>query len=432
MRTISGKLISGLSLLSLSSALLHGQNTSADWWHGDYLTGTWGGHRQKMEDSGVKVSLTYEQDLAGNPVGGLDQGITNSGSIELKVLLDLEKLLGWEDTSLLIRAVDRNGRDLSARYIGNYFPVQQDFGTETFMFQSLALEKLFMDRKLSVKLGRVAMGDDFATSPIYGYYMTNAIDGTPKNLTNTIAFSCYPGSVWGGRIKFENENKSLYGKFGVYQASDRIYDGDKHGFDFDIRHNDGVTLISEIGYAPQLYTRTIRDDDGKTKTYGLPGHYWIGVYTSFWDIPRFDGNGDEDFSYAFYCHADQMVYQEELGSDKGLTVWGLFNYAPKDSVQPMPFQVSGGLCYRGIISGRDHDNTVIGVSYGRFGSDYSEANISTKGNKPTGETVIELAYRIQFTKFMTLQPDIQYIINPAGLSEIDDALALGIRLNLKF
>ncbi|MDR2983015.1 MAG: carbohydrate porin, partial [Puniceicoccales bacterium] len=404
----------------------------AQWWNGDGLTGDWFGYRTQLEDSGVIFFGSYEQDLAGNPYGGVDQGITNSGSIEFGVLLDFEKIAKLNGTSLLVRVVDRNGSDLSGKYIGNYFPVQQDYGVETIMLQSLALEQKLFDDVLSIKLGRVAMGDDFATSPFYGLYMSNAIDGTPKALTTTSAFSCYPGSVWGGRVQFTSPDKQFYAKAGVYQASSRLYDGHRNGIGWGIRGEDGITTIAELGWTPELFKQEVRTPSGQLKTVGLPGHYFVGAYTTHWDVARFDGNGYESFSHAFYFHADQKVYAPEPGSDQGLSLWAVFILAPQESIQVLPYQVSGGLSYKGLIPGRERDNLILGASYGHFGDDYARQQQALTGENPSGETIIELAYAAQLNDFLIFQPDIQYVINPSGRSSIDDALVLGLRLKVVF
>ncbi len=39
------------------------------------------------------------------------------------------------------------------------------------------LEQKLLDDKISIKAGRFATGDDFASSPIYWLYMNNGIDG---------------------------------------------------------------------------------------------------------------------------------------------------------------------------------------------------------------------------------------------------------------
>jgi porin len=46
------------------------------------------------------------------------------------------------------------------------------------------------------------------------------------------------------------------------------------------------------------------------------------------------------------------------------------------------------------------------------------------------ETNIELTYSVQVTPWLRLQPDIQYIFNP-GLDEgLDNALVIGLRIEL--
>ena len=48
------------------------------------------------------------------------------------------------------------------------------------------------------------------------------------------------------------------------------------------------------------------------------------------------------------------------------------------------------------------------------------------------ETVIEAAYRAEVLPGLILQPDLQYVINPNMDPEVDNALQLGIRLEMSF
>jgi porin len=57
------------------------------------------------------------------------------------------------------------------------------------------------------------------------------------------------------------------------------------------------------------------------------------------------------------------------------------------------------------------------------------------------ETVLELNYLAQVTPWLTVQPDIQYIVNPGGLvpnpnlpngGTTEDALVLGARTTIAF
>jgi hypothetical protein len=49
-----------------------------------------------------------------------------------------------------------------------------------------------------------------------------------------------------------------------------------------------------------------------------------------------------------------------------------------------------------------------------------------------GETLLELNYRVQIAPWAFVQPDLQYIIDPGGRSDIDDALVLGFAVGVAF
>mgnify|MGYP003339820332 CR=1 FL=1 len=51
---------------------------------------------------------------------------------------------------------------------------------------------------------------------------------------------------------------------------------------------------------------------------------------------------------------------------------------------------------------------------------------------PASETTIELNYRLQPTPFMSLMPNVQYVIHPNGLSSIGNALVLGLQARVTF
>ena len=72
------------------------------------------------------------------------------------------------------------------------------------------------------------------------------------------------------------------------------------------------------------------------------------------------------------------------------------------------------------MPGRPDDTIGIATAYARLGENAREldADIATYTNAlypiRGGETMIELMYQAQLTKWWTLQPDLQYIIRPGG------------------
>jgi porin len=62
--------------------------------------------------------------------------------------------------------------------------------------------------------------------------------------------------------------------------------------------------------------------------------------------------------------------------------------------------------------------------------DASLANGTTYPNLDSAEQLIELGYGYQATPWLTLRPNVQYIIEPGAFSgqDIDNALVLGLQV----
>jgi len=427
---------------------------SQEWSDGEAFFGDFWGVRNYLDDSGVEVSASYTNNIAGNPVGGTSAGFTYTDNISFGLELDFEKLIGWKDLTLNVSGLNRAGSSLSQDYVGNQFTVQQVYGGQTAMFYALFLRQRFFDDKLSIKIGRFATGDDFASSPLYWLYMNNGIDGNPQALPVNTQFSAYPWAVWAARIRY-SPTPEIETKFGAYQVSNRVFNRAYHGMDWSIRDDDGILLIGQVGWSPEFFKKPVIVDtvstadpddspkevaDGKsfkpvaprTEMKGLPGHYWFGAYYSPWQFSQFGSSATATNSYGFYWHADQMIWQESPGSSQGLTLWSAFVLSPQQNIAKLPFQANAGIVYTGLLPTRDADNTMLGFVYGKFSKNYARTVEAAGNGYPQYEIVLEAAYRINFTKFAYFQPDLQWVINPGGTGNIPNALVLGAQMGITF
>lgn len=433
---------------------------SREWWEqGDAFSGDWWGMRNLLEDDGVDFSFTYTNNIAGNVTGGKQRSTTYSDNVGFGVEFNFEKLIGWKGAILTLSGLNRSGQSLSQIALGNQFTVQQVYGGQTAMYYAMAFEQTLLDDKVAIKIGRFATGDDFGSSPIYWLYMNNGIDGNPQALPVNTQFSAYPWAVWAARLRID-PTPEFNAMVGAYQVSDRVFNRSYHGVDWSIRPNDGVLMISQIGWTPEFFKKPVPASDvadakasapadgksvvdGKsdaksfketapTVMKGLPGHYWFGAYYSPWQFAQFGTTDKTTNSYGFYWHADQMIYQESPGSAQGLTIWSAIVLSPQQNIAKLPFEVNGGLVYQGLIPTRDNDQTVFGVVYGQFSSDYASATQAAGGGYPEYELVFEIGHRVQFTKFLYVQPNIQYVINPGGAHNIPNALVLGAQCSVTF
>ena len=416
---------------------------SDEWWRGDALTGDWWGTRNWMDkDTGIEFSGTYTTDLAGNPVGGMEQGFTYTDNIAFGAKLDLEKLVGWQGATFTIAATDRNGTSLSQNYIGNQFTVQQIFGGQTIILTGLHLTQRLLDDKMEIKVGRFSAGDDFASSPLYWLYMNNGIDGNPQALPVNASFSAYPWASWAARVRFE-PSSDWNAMFGLYQVSNKTFNRYLHGVNFSFEPTDGVMFLGQVGWTPEFFRRPVKRvetereeneelSEAEENMHGLPGHYWFGAYYSTWEYAQFGSTQSAANAYGFYWHADQKVYEEAPGSDQGLTLWTAFVLSPQENIAKIPFQWNCGVAYQGMVPQRNEDIAMFGLAYGSFSDDYGNAGNAYNGEPVSYEMALEWGYRIQFNRFLYAQPNIQYIVQPGGTGSIPDAFVLGLQIGVTF
>lgn len=366
----------------------------------------------------IDVSTSYVNDLLGNPIGGERPGFANAGSWGINLSLDLEKASQLRGMSLFTSVVYRSGSNLSAKCIGNQFPVAQEYGGETYRLNELYLKQTLPGSTL--KAGRLNGGNDFLASPIYQHFVSNAFDGNPIGIFFNVPFTAYPFATWGAYAAFKI-SPSLLLKFATYNNNLEALRNKYHGTDFTFKHPEGLFYITEWVYSPN--------------SGGLPGNYKLGYYYVTGETALFEG-GKQKGNYGYYLLVDQMLTRH--GPSQGLTPFGAFLWAPKDRNQ-FPFFLATGFLYQGTAASRPKDAIAFGVAYGAYSEDLRKVQKQAKaqgllgphGNRPqTAETLLELNYWAQLTQWLVIVPDIQYIINPKGYGTIKNALVLGMQVGI--
>jgi porin len=378
-----------------------------------YMTGSWGGLRDRLANAGLTATMTYTTDLLGNPIGGRQHGFRYTGEFGIDLVFDLEKGLGWKGLLLDVSGVWRSGSNLSARDIGNTFNASNIFGGETVRLYAIALEQSLFDDRLDIRVGRFGAGDEFMSSPLYANFVNAAFNINPGSIPiNIPSFPTSPIATWGLQFKaLPLEQLSIMG--GVYDSDVALVRNRTHGVDFGISGDAGAFVIGEIGY---------HRNQGQAAA-GNPGNFKIGGY--------YDTNAYQNLSnptqaeirgnYGIYLLLDQMAYREGGPESKqGLTPFAVVTVAPSDR-NAFPFFCSIGLVYQGLIPRRDRDTMAVGLAYGKFSG-------ALKGQD--FEMILEWTYAVALAPWLTLQPDMQYVFKPGGTGDIPNAFVLGIQISL--
>jgi len=138
-----------------------------------------------------------------------------------------------------------------------------------------------------------------------------------------------------------------------------------------------------------------------------------------------------------YVIADRMVYREGPDSNRGLTLGAMAGVGDAATSRFRYFWVIGGH-YQGTFPGRDSDVVSFMVASGRtnprltrYQRDRDRVLPGSVGIQ-TYESVAEIDYGAKIAPWLTLRPNLQYVIRPDGTGKIPNAFVIGLYTQVTF
>ena len=319
------------------------------------------------------------------------------GLFNLAITGDLDELGLFPGGTVFVLAEDSHGRGLTDRFVGDRQVLSNiDEGPFTQVTEYWWQRKL-VEEFITVRLGKQDANAEFAVVDLGGDFVHSSF-GQPYN----IPMPAWPDAAMGVLTLFEfSETFAL--KAGVFDGG---ADGSTWGFS-------GTGEVFSIGEFEAVW----RLADGR-----LPGDFHAGIWyhSGRWDHVTRPGTALAG-NYGVYLGMEQLLFRKSGDDDEtgGLGVFAQYSWAPAGR-NDVPHYVGGGLVYKGLFRNRDDDTTGVGVAHAIF--------TPHLGTNP--ETAIELFHKFQFSEFIVLQPDLQYIVSPGGTER--DAFVFGLRHEVVF
>lgn len=392
-----------------------------------YLTGDWGGARQRAVEKGITLSGVYTTDIQKNVAGGRERAYAQAGSFGFDINFDMERLANVPGLQVHAGFVARSGKRLSDK-IGNEFSVGQVFGSETYLLNVLYMELTSSNQRFKFKVGRLDGGNDFFQSDLFYNYVGNSICGNPAAIFYNTTFSAYPNSTWGAYMEYLGGH-AFKQKLAIYYSNANRTANKYHGADFRFNQPGGALLITES----TIFL------NANPNSSGYKGNIKGGVYWATSRIPKYTGG--MAYNYGGYIQAEQMVWRQGgKGSDRGLSAFAHTTIAPADG-NKFSYLLVTGLSHKGLFACRPKDIASVGFTRANYSSVLREYPASTSGLNVPGiygdtpqhfEAILEVNYQIQVWPWLTVMPDYQYIIHPGGTSELQNAHVLGGQINVTF
>jgi len=389
----------------------------------------------------VQPFFDYYGVFLGNPVGGN----ARSAQYGHEIIFGAEVSLGGlssalKETSIIVSGVQGAGRNLSA-WIGNDLTVNEAYTQQTIALANLALKQHFFDDKVELRVGRMAAGQFFASLPAFGLQVNGGINGNPNGLYDNLPnFKTSTGSSWAAYAKWLSPHDT-YVQSGIFQSDPRSGQRAYHGLNLGFNSDNGFLWMTELGWMPTFGKTEARshakDTAGKSfksevaANPGLPGIYAVGGYWSNYTFSSFTG-GNQPNAYGFYAMGQQMLWRSATNENFNFSSWAALTYAPQNQIAMNPLMGAVGTILQGFIPTRDKDQLLFTLLIQNYGPNYRESAAQNGGGNPSVEAVLEASYLIQLTQNLSIQPDLQYVIQPSGSGNIPNALVLGLQVIAQF
>jgi porin len=395
------------------------------------------GVNEQLADRGVTITTTYGAVLS-NLNGGLRQGDTYSGNLNVQVSLDGHRLFGSSGLTLFVDGLWIHGGQPSA-ILGDAQGVSNLSAPPNVTLYEAWLQYNFFGNRFSVLAGRYDLNVEFYRVQSAGLFLNSSFGIGPEfSDSGTGGPSTFPCTSLGFRLAFKPRANVIV-RLAILDGVpvDRV-DGPVAAF----KSGDGLLLVSEAALlnraASDDLTRKLRFRIGRGS--GLPpyankvavgGWYYTATFD---DLNNVDASGaplKHHGSGGAYIVGDATLVRSKADPRRRLAGFGEAGLGD-GRVNRFGAYLGAGLVVAGGLPARPTDEFGVAVAIARNGSGYLDSRQRLGEPATTAETALEVTYLAQIASWLALQPDFQYVIHPSTDPTVRNGRAFQFRCELTF
>lgn len=432
-------------LLSASPLNSYAADQSTSPW----MLGNWQGGRDELHSRGLDFDINYRSDSAYNASGGYnkDKKVAYADQYMLSVAADLGKMLDARPSKVVLTLIDRNGQELAKERLtdprsGSLTQTQNVYGRGSVTRLSQLYYQLEIQRPSSYfRMGRFGPEEfgqfdcDFQNLIFCGNSGGNWHGDDWYN---------FPIGQWAAALKLKIQDDVAF-QVGVFEQNPTLLEND-NAFKMNMSGAEGALIPFEVIWSPKealfgrpgelrlgaFYNTTDADDlrynsDGREHAYepdsrfeshrGRKG-WWYVVRQTVGAIDEDPQRGIEVFSEGFWNDRDTGAVASHYNI--GVIINGPFASRPQDAIG---LAVGGLSLSSNVTKHQRHVN-----NYHRI-SDFDNPLYMPV---QTDEYSSELYYGVKVTNWLTVRPNLQYIVHPGGVDKVDDAFVTGLMIRASF
>lgn len=366
------------------------------------------GESERESAPSWSLSLGYTSDFWRNLEGGRDTGSTVLGNATL--ILDFEGEPGGLRSRVHVN--HNNGKSFS-EIVGDTHVISNIEADRTTRILEAWLEFAPSTEDRSIKAGLYNLNTEFDVSEVGGAFINSTfgigIDAAQSGVIGPSIFP-YTGLALRGRWRFD-ERWMLQGV--IIDGVPNDPDSPRKLASLKLDSDEGALWVAELEHRTEQWRAVI-------------GHWRYSSSFDSFDSLATDTPRSSRGNSGTYGFIEGPVWQS--GERRLLAVLRLGAANPKFNVIGSTVQAALVLERPWLMRAGEH--LALGIAHARNGGPARRLAAFDGESLLSSESLVELTWRIPLSQRLVLQPDIQYVLNPGSAPGIDDALAVGLRLEL--
>lgn len=358
----------------------------------------------------VSAQIGYIGDLLHNASGGIRNGSAYLQNVDAVFTFDLGRFFDARGGSLFAYLLWNDASTFSDMYPGDAQGVSNIDAEGALRLYELWYEHRLVDA-LSLKIGLYDLNSEFDAVDSAALFLNSSHGIIPTySQTGERGPSIFPVTSLSARLQWEFGKGNLF-RYAILDA----VPGDPE--------NPSATAVKLSSREGVLHAVEYNRDFSDAFRLGLGAFSYSAEFEA---IRETDAGGNalkRSGNNGWYGFAEGTA---SFGAANRQTLSAFIRYGTANgALNPFDRYIGAGMIMSGFVPQRPDDQIGVSVAMAGCGADFRAAN-----NAQSHETALEFTYVLPITDRLQIQPDIQYIINTGADPGLENALVIGVRLEL--
>jgi porin len=388
-----------------------------------------------LDEKGIHSALIYDGEVFADVSGGQRRGVTYLGNLDLQLTLDLSQLIAWPGATIFIDGLNIHGGQPS-QFAGDAQGVSSIAAPNKWTLEEAWIQQDF--GRFSILFGRYDLNSEF--DRLHGadlFFNSSFGINAAFAQTGKGGPSIFPNTSVGTRVEF----KPLDSVILRVAVLDGVPVERPTGWDV-FAEGDGLLIVSEVAflYRPPTGKQPPPEPRGILigRSAGLPPYeakFAVGTWqytASFPDLSEHHADETPVLHHGNvggYVIGETVFYRDEIGRE--MRVFGELSVAD-ERINRFDLFLAGGVVAKGFVPNRSDDEIGFGFVAARNGDHYLDAEKESHSRANEQEVTLEIPYLAPITSWLSVEPDVQFVINPNTDPHRPNALVGLLRVELSF